>query len=183
MYTIKAEGDQVMAECLIAGKHVLAVDDEPDVLEMIEEELKGHEAHPDTASTYEEAIEKLSSLTYDLVVLDIMGVRGFELLEFAVVKKVPVVVLTAHALSPESLKKSIELGARAYLPKDQLGQITPFLEDVLQLSFHSAWKTLLNKLGSSFGRRFGPEWRKTEKEFWEKFEKDMEVSESTVIES
>lgn len=172
-----------MPESLVAGKHILAVDDEPDVLDIIVEELKDHGAQPDGASTYEEAIEKLSSLTYDLAVLDIMGVRGFELLQFAVAKKIPVVILTAHALSPEALKRSIELGARAYLPKDQLGQITPFLEDVLEMSFHSAWKSLLNKLGNSFGRRFGPEWRKTEKEFWDKFEQEMDISESTIIES
>ncbi len=41
-------------------------------------------------------------------------------------RNIPVIMLTAHALGPEKLKESIELGARAYLPKDQLGRITPF---------------------------------------------------------
>lgn len=172
-----------MPKSLIAGKQILAVDDEPDVLDIIEEELAGHGAHTDKATTYEDAIQKLSSLTYDLVILDIMGVRGFELLQFSVTKNMPVVMLTAHALSPEALKKSIELGARAYLPKDQLGNITPFLEDVLEMSFHSAWKSLFAKQGSSFGKRFAPGWRKTEKEFWDTFEKEMDISESTIIDS
>ena len=95
---------------------------------------KWHEYHVtfDSATTYEEGIQKISSLTYDLVILDIMGVRGFELLEYAVAKKLPVVMLTAHALSPETLKKSIELGARAYLPKDKMFEIDTILEDVLE---------------------------------------------------
>lgn len=170
-----------MASNLLTGKRMLAVDDERDVLEILGEELEVYGAELDRASTYEEGIQKMASLTYDLAILDIMGVRGFELLEFAVAKELPVVMLTAHALSAEALKKSIELGARAYLPKDQLGRIAPFLEDVLTLSFQSGWKSLFERLGSFFGKRFGPEWRKPEKEFWEKFEKDLEVNESTII--
>ena len=68
---------------------------------------------------------------YDIVILDIMGVRGFELLEIAVKKKLKVVMLTAHALNPEALQRSYEMKARAYLPKDKLGEINSYLEDVL----------------------------------------------------
>jgi len=172
-----------MASNLLKGKRILAVDDETDVLDILQEELEDFGAVLDQASTYEEAIQKIASFTYDLAILDIMGVRGFELLHFAVLKGMPVVMLTAHALSPQSLRKSIELGARAYLPKDQLGQIAPFLEDVLTLSFRSAWKSLFAKLGHSFGTRFGPEWRKSEKEFWDEFEKNLDVNESAIIDS
>jgi CheY-like chemotaxis protein len=168
---------------LLKGKRILAVDDEKDVLDVLEEELETYDVELDRARSYEESLERMSSLTYDLVILDIMGVRGFELLEFANARKIPVVMLTAHALNAAYLKQSIELGARAYLPKDQLGQVGPFIEDVLTLSYQSAWKSLFLKLGAQFGKRFGPEWRKTEKEFWERFEKDLEVSESTIIQS
>jgi CheY-like chemotaxis protein len=170
-----------MASNLLKGKQILAVDDEQDVLDILREELDQHGVEFDSASAYEEAIQRLASLTYDLVTLDIMGVQGFELLEYAGANQIPVVMLTAHALSPESLKKSIELGARAYLPKDQLGQIAPFLENVLTVNCQSAWKALFEKLGSTFGKHFGPDWRKSEKVFWEKFEKDLEVNESTII--
>lgn len=171
-----------MKKSLLKSKDVLAVDDEPDVLNILREELEDYGVIFDSASSYDEAIEKLVSLTYDLAILDIMGVRGFELLQLAVTRKVPVVMLTAHALNPESLRKSIALGARAYLPKDQLGHIAPFLEDVLSLSYRSAWKRTLEKLGSQFGRSFGPAWRKSEKEFWEKIEKDLGLEESIIIE-
>lgn len=171
-----------MASRLLKGKQILAVDDEPEVLDTIEEELLDHGALPDRASSYEEAIQKISSLTYDLLILDIMGVRGFELLEHAVARKIPVVMLTGHELSPGSLKRSIELGARAYLPKDQLGRLAPFLEDALFLSYHSAWKSALARLDGSLGIHLGSNWLKSEREFWEQFEKDLEVSESTIIE-
>src|SRR5690606_11963597 len=113
------------------GKKILAVDDEPDVLAVLEEEIL--DACPkcqlDKATTYEEAMKKLEGTKYDVVILDIMGVRGFDLLDVAVGKKLNVAMLTAHALNPEALKKARDMKARAYLPKDKLGEIVPFLED------------------------------------------------------
>lgn len=172
-----------MKNSILKGKEILAVDDERDVLEILDEELKEHGVTFDTASSYEEAIQKLSSLTYDLVILDIMGVRGFDLLKFAVSKKLPVVMLTAHAISVDALRQSIDQGARAYLPKDRLGDIAPFLEDVLELSYQSAWKRSLEKLSGYFGKRFGPEWRRSEQEFLEKIEKDKDLEESAIVRS
>jgi CheY-like chemotaxis protein len=172
-----------MGVSILNGKRMLAVDDEPDILAVLRDELETFGVNLDMASSYETGVQKLSSYTYDLVILDIMGVRGFELLEFAVTKEIPVVMLTAHALSPEALKKSIELGARAYVPKDHIDQIAPFLEDVLTLSYRSAWKNLFERLGNVFGGHFGPDWRKTEEEFWDKFEKELDVRESTIIRS
>jgi CheY-like chemotaxis protein len=171
-----------MESSILKGKRLLAVDDEPDILDVLEEELEKYGVTLDKAKSYEGAIQRLSSYTYDLVILDIMGVRGFELLEFAVLKKLPVVMLTAHALSADALKKSIELGARAYVPKDEIDKIVPFLEDVLTLSYESAWLALFKKLGSSFGARFGPEWRTSESEFLERFQKDLEIK-SSIIDS
>ena len=64
----------------LKGKQILAVDDEQDVLDILGEELDDYGVELDRASSYEEAIQRLASLTYDLVILDIMGVRGFDLL-------------------------------------------------------------------------------------------------------
>lgn len=62
------------------------MDDEPDVLSVLEEEvtLSCQSCKFDKAATYEEAVEKLKTQKYDLVILDIMGVRGFDLLALAV---------------------------------------------------------------------------------------------------
>jgi hypothetical protein len=70
-----------------------------------------------------------------------------------------VAMLTAHALSAEALKKSHDLGARAYLPKDELGQLVPFLEDVLKHDHQTGWKRLLEKLEKSFDDQFETDWK------------------------
>jgi CheY-like chemotaxis protein len=164
----------------LKGRQMLAIDDEPDVLDILEEELRDLGVELDQASSHDEGLRKISSNTYDLVILDIMGVNGFELLKQAVAAQLPVVVLTAHALSPYTLKTSIELGARAYVPKDRLGQIGPFLEEVLTLDYRRAWTSLLEKLSGSFSKRFGPEWRQSEREFWEAFEQQTRSERSVV---
>lgn len=170
-----------MASRLLAGRLILAVDDDPDVLDIIKEELDDQGAALDRVSSFEEAMPKLAVLNYDVAILDIMGVRGFELLEYAITRNTKAVMLTAHSLNPESLRKSIELGARAYLPKDQLGQLAPFLEDVISLGYASAWESLFSRLDRSLGRRFGPEWSKTEKEFWARFQRDAGLHEASPL--
>ncbi|MEW6347777.1 MAG: response regulator [Thermodesulfobacteriota bacterium] len=163
-------------------KLVLAVDDEEDVLETIRDlfsECTDITLH--TATTFETARQLLVSFSYDLVVLDIMGVRGFELLEIAAQKNLAAVMLTAHALNPEALKKSIELGARAYLPKQMLSDLVPFLEDVLRLDYQSVWKKALDHVGSVFNKSFGSDWRKSEEQFWDDFQKTLSVEEGAII--
>jgi len=152
-----------MKESILNGKRILAVDDEPDVLTVLEEEIM--EACPeckfDKATTYENAMAMLKSNHYDVVILDIMGVRGFDLLEQAVNRNLRVAMLTAHALTPDALKRSFEMKARAYLPKEKLGEIVPFLEDVLKYEYLSGWKRLLEKLKGFFDSKFETDWEKT----------------------
>jgi CheY-like chemotaxis protein len=172
-----------MSESVLNGKRMLAVDDEPDILETLADELDKFGVKLDQARSFEAGSQLLASYTYDLVILDIMGVRGFELLAIAKARNLPVVMLTAHALNADSLRRSIELGARAYLPKDEMGSIASFLEDVLNLTYQSAWKKLFTRLGGVFGKHFGPDWRKSEKQFWDEFEKSLEIEGPTVIQS
>ncbi len=107
---------------LLTGKLILAVDDEEDVLEIIEEELtEVADVTVHKAESFEKAQQYLVSYTYDLVILDIMGVRGFDLLQIASNAGFPTVMLTAHAFTPEASKKSIDLGAWADLPKETHG--------------------------------------------------------------
>jgi DNA-binding NtrC family response regulator len=150
-----------MSEQTLSGKTILAVDDEPDVLTVLEEEIlhSCDSCKVDKATTYEGGAELLNLKMYDMVILDIMGVRGFDLLEIAVKRGFKVAMLTAHALTPEALKKSHDLGARAYLPKDKLGEIVPFLEDVLQYERKTGWQRLMGKLESYFDRRFEQNWK------------------------
>jgi DNA-binding response OmpR family regulator len=158
-----------MASSILNGKRLLLVDDEPDILTIVEEEIL--DVCPgckiDKATNYEDASSLLKAEVYDLVILDIMGVRGFDLLEIAVARKFRVAMLTAHALNPEALQKSHNMGAMAYLPKDKLGEIVPFLEDVLQYDYKTGWKRLLDKLENYFDARFDAKWKeKTGLPYW-----------------
>jgi DNA-binding NtrC family response regulator len=164
-----------MVESILNGKSILAIDDEPDVLDILEEEILA--ACPrctfDKATTYEQTNELSNTFTYELVILDIMGVRGFDLLERAVAHHFPVVMLTAHALNPEALKRSIEMGARAYLPKEKLGEIVPFLEDVLKHENLTGWGRLLENLKGFFNTHWGENWKKIDEKFWKEFDEKI----------
>ena len=164
-----------MAGSILNGKRILAVDDEPDVLDVLEEEIL--EAAPqckiEKATTYYEAKQRLISQTYDIVILDIMGIRGFDLLDVSSKRNLTVAMLTAHALDPESLKRSIEKRARAYLPKDKLGEIVPFLECVLEEEYLPGWGRLMKKLEEYFNSRWGRLWKKSEESFWNEFDEKI----------
>ncbi len=58
----------------------------PDILALLEEEIKDscQSCLLDKATTYEDAVKYLESTYYDVAVLDIMGVSGFELAGLAV---------------------------------------------------------------------------------------------------
>lgn len=102
-----------MSDSILKGKKILAVDDEPDVLTLLEEEIRA--ACPscvvEKATDYDTAKKMITFLYYDIVILDIMGVRGFDLLDEAVKQNQKVVMLTAHALTAEALEKSFKMGA------------------------------------------------------------------------
>ncbi|MCJ7809370.1 MAG: response regulator receiver protein, partial [Desulfobulbaceae bacterium] len=74
-------------EKILRGKRILIVDDEKDVLEFLVEHLEMCKI--DTALDYEEGKKLLESTPYNAAVLDIMGVRGYELLELANRKGIP----------------------------------------------------------------------------------------------
>ncbi len=116
-------------EGILKGKIVLSVDDEQDTIDTIEEVL--HMCIVDKAYDYNEASQFLLSYTYDVVVLDIMGVNGFELLKIATARGFPTVILTAHAVTQDAEKKSIQLGAISFLPKEKMHELVELLEDVL----------------------------------------------------
>ena len=158
------------SESPLKDKVVLVVDDEPDVLETVAEQLDMCLVHK--AGDYDTALQYLLSYTYDIVILDIMGVNGFELLKNAVSRGFPTVMLTAHALSPESLKKSIKLGAVSFLPKEKMSELTSFLEDVVFERGKPVWQKLFDRLGNYFNKRFGPGWKEKDK-FFKEFEESL----------
>ena len=155
---------------LLDGKKILIVDDEPDVLEVLEELLSMCEVVK--ASSFEGAKELLEVQDFDMAILDIMGVNGYALLDIARQKKVTAVMLTAHALTPDNVVRSIKEGAASYIPKDEITNIAVFLIDINKKKKEgkSTWEPWQEKLPSSyFEKRWGAAWQDEDKEFWEKF--------------
>jgi len=157
-------------EKILKNKAVLIVDDEPDILDSITEQLDMCRIY--RAKDYEIAMQLMAALKFDIVILDVMGVRGFELLKKSVSKGFPTVMLTAHALTPESLKESILLGAVSFLPKEMMAELDTYLADVVTQSKKVVWKNLLEKLGDYFDRRFGSDWKEKD-DFFKKFEEEL----------
>jgi DNA-binding response OmpR family regulator len=118
-------------EDVLKGKRILIVDDEPDILETLAEILDM--CFIDTAPDFETAQKFLRKNEYDLAILDIMGVRGYDLLELANERDIPALMLTAHAVSPDNLVRSIKGGARSYVPKDKISDIPLYIRDILEV--------------------------------------------------
>ena len=156
---------------LLKDKVVLVVDDEVDVTDTVEEVLdmclirKAHD--------FDTARQLLMSYTFDIVILDIMGVNGFELLKLSVKRGFATVMLTAYALTPEALEKSIKLGAVSFLPKEKMSELDDFIADVVLKGGQPVWEMLFAKLGGIFNKHFGPDWRQRN-EFFEEFEKALQ---------
>ena len=164
-------------ESYIKGKHILAIDDEADILETIVDILS--DALVDTAGDYQNASRKIHKNRYDLAILDIMGVNGLKLLEETVLEGIPTVMLTAHAINPETLMESIRKGAIAYLPKETLVGLDDLLNQIVgaQERGEPPWKLLFEKLEVYFNDRFGSDWKENQKEFWSEFKRTYQVGE------
>ena len=154
---------------LLTGKRILVVDDEPDVLETLEDLLPA--AAVTTASSFSEARAKLDSEPFDIAVLDIMGVDGYELLKIAVDKGITSVMLTARALGPDNVKKSFKEGAAYFIPKEEMARIDIFLDDILEArqKGESTWDKWFERMSAYLERNFQPGWKKGDEIFWEKF--------------
>lgn len=156
-------------ENLLEGKRILVVDDEPDVLDTLGELLSM--CHVTKASSFDEAWGLLGSQYFDIAILDIMGVDGYRLLDLAKQRNIIAVMLTAHALSPDHIKKSYEEGAASYIPKDEMANITVFLTDILEAKEQGKhpWWRWLDRLGSNLVKKFGTDWQMKDRDFWDKF--------------
>jgi DNA-binding NtrC family response regulator len=144
---------------VLRNKVILAVDDEPDVLDTIVEVLDL--CRVDTAGHYDKAVELLQSGNYDMVILDVMGVKGLHLLESSVNRKFPTVMLTAPALNPEYILQSMRRGAISYISKEDLVNLDTLLSDLLAIVAEggSTWRHTMKRLEPLLDASFPPDWR------------------------
>jgi len=153
----------------LTGKRILAVDDEPDVLESLEEILFMCEIVK--ATRFEEAERLVQEQHFDIAILDIMGVDGYRLLDMLRETDTITVMLTAHAFSPKETVKSFKKGAASYIPKEEMGNIVLYLNDVLEAQEQGKhfWSRWFDRFASYYDEKFGPGWQDEDKDFWEKF--------------
>ena len=161
---------------VLQGKRVLIVDDEPNILDVLTELLSA--CMIDRATTFEVAKKFLETEYYDAVILDIMGVNGFELLQVAKEKDIPALMLTAHALDKETLKKSAEQGASYYVPKAEISKIDVYVADVIEAREKNKnpwvrWFERLNAFFDTSEKFSGPNWREEHKKFWDEKLKNL----------
>ena len=164
--TIRFDIDTIKPNELLKDRQVLVVDDEPDILETVEEILDM--CSIDKAATFEEAAKLIKKNLYDIAILDIMGVSGYQVLELAKKKDIPALMLTAHALSPENLKESIVKGADAYVPKDELVNLPDHVADVIRarIEGRKGYGARFRNLRPFFDKTFGKGWRNKDRSFW-----------------
>ncbi|MCF6248463.1 MAG: universal stress protein [Desulfobacula sp.] len=168
--TVKFELDNIKIENLLKDRRILVVDDEPDILETVEELLDM--CVLDTAATFEEAKKLINRNVYDVAILDIMGVSGYDILDLTREKDIPSLMLTAHALTPENLRESIQKGADSYIPKDELANLDHHVADAIKARVegkqgYGAW---FNTLKPFFDKSFGKGWRDKDRSFWNSFD-------------
>ena len=99
--------------------HILVVDDDERIRELVKQYLNQHNFLVTTANSSEDAEIKINVVKFDLIILDIM-MPGKSGLEFTKSNKdklgTPIILLTAKGQSSERIE-GLETGADDYLPK------------------------------------------------------------------
>jgi phosphate regulon transcriptional regulator PhoB len=112
----------VVSNVTVMKQKILIVDDEPDVLELIEFNLKSAGFEIATASDGEEALRKAKASLPNLILLDVMlpEVDGMEVCKIlrrdANTAAIPIIMLTAKAAEIDRVL-GLELGADDYVTK------------------------------------------------------------------
>lgn len=99
--------------------HVLVVDDDHKIRDLLARYLYGQGFRVTTAADAETAQASLRGLEFDIVLLDVMmpGMSGLELArEIKAVRDIPICMLTARA-EPEQRIEGLEIGVDDYVPK------------------------------------------------------------------
>lgn len=106
----------------MAKERLLVVDDEEDIIELVRFNLSKDGYRVDSCLTGEDALKKVRSEAFDLIILDLMlpGIDGLEvtrkLRDDPKNRDVPIVMLTAKGEEPD-IVTGLELGADDYITK------------------------------------------------------------------
>jgi CheY-like chemotaxis protein len=157
--------ETVMDLKILEGKRILVVDDEPDIREIVSELLIPSQVV--TVGDFDEALKRITSESFDLVILDIMGVNGFALLEACRSNRLPAAMLSAHAVNLHSLNVAVKLGAVSFLPKEEIHRLPELIAEILQdlEQGQTHWAKLFKRLGPYFKDKLGVLWEDESSKF------------------
>jgi two-component system phosphate regulon response regulator OmpR len=99
--------------------HILVVDDDDGIRSLVKKYLNENNYLVTTASTAEDALEKIKIIKFDMIILDIMmpGKSGLDFIKENKRKlETPIILLTAKGGAEERIE-GLEIGADDYLPK------------------------------------------------------------------
>ncbi|MBL8209658.1 MAG: response regulator transcription factor [Bryobacterales bacterium] len=124
----------------VAGRKVLVIEDDQEILDLLRPSLVLEGFAVDTATSGEAGLDLLRATTFDLVLLDVMlpGINGFETLrriraEFPT----PVIMLTARGAEVDRIV-GLEIGADDYIAKPfSFRELVARMQAVLRRSFPS----------------------------------------------
>jgi two-component system phosphate regulon response regulator OmpR len=128
------------------NSHLLIVDDDNRIRELVKEYLNENNYIVSTADSAEEAKKKIKNFKYDLIVLDVMmpGQSGFEMTnEIKKTSDIPIILLTAKGEADDRVH-GLELGADDYLskpfePKELLLRIKNIISKSKKIDFNKVY--------------------------------------------
>jgi DNA-binding response OmpR family regulator len=108
------------AGMLMTAKHILVIDDDPGIRNLITEYLSGYDFHVSTGVDGQAMARILAESSVDLIVLDLKLARedGLELArELRAKSNIPIIILTGQRRDEVDRVLGLELGADDYLTK------------------------------------------------------------------
>lgn len=143
-----------MYDSIIKNGTLLGLSQDLDSLLVLEKVILGAfpECRFDMATTFQVAIQYLSSYTYDLIILDMTNDWGSELLTRVVIHNFPTVVLMDNRTPPEDVRHYMASKLLTFLPREKLKEIVPMIERILKREGVFRWKYGVNKLADLLTR-------------------------------
>ena len=149
---------------------VLVVNKDSDILDSVADELGMCLVH--LAPDYETALQYLLGYKYDVVIFDVMDINTLELFKISISQKFPAIILTADEVALESLKKSIQMGAVFFFPRELLQELREFLEKLILDKWKPDWLPVFDRVDLYLGKYLGSD-QKGKKNFIKEIRKNV----------
>ena len=115
-------------------QRILIIEDDAAIAHLMESTLRREQYNTIWAADGVQGADLFETGHFDLILLDLMlpGISGFELLEYFVPSKVPVIIISAMG-QVENRIKGLKMGADDFLVKPfQIGELLARVESVLR---------------------------------------------------